>query len=221
MVLLACGVNAAADPSIRSARDRQDTAALEAAAARLAQQAEKAPSAASHYRLAGAHFYLAEVWLELTERAKARSAAEAGLAHAERAIALEPAVAEHHRLRGALCGLIIPANVLAGLKYGRCAQESIQRAIELDPRSALAYLTRGVGQYYLPPAFGGGTEQAIADFRKAIELNPKLAEAHVWLGIAYRKAGQPGQAREAFQRSLQMNPHRLWARQQLEKTPKE
>jgi Flp pilus assembly protein TadD len=76
-----------------------------------------------------------------------------------------------------------------------------------------------VGNYYLPPAFGGGVALAIRDFREAIRLNPKSAEAHLWLGIGLRKAGRNEEARTALQRSLELNPNRLWAKQQLEKTP--
>ena len=120
---------------------------------------------------------------------------------------------------GTLCGQAIPANVLLALRYGRCASESIEKALELDPKSAQAYVSRGVGNYYLPPAFGGGLELAEQDFRKAILLDPKLAEAHLWLGIALRKAGNPAEARAAIARSLALNRNRVWARQQLEKTP--
>jgi Flp pilus assembly protein TadD len=60
---------------------------------------------------------------------------------------------------------------------------------------------------------------AIKDFRKAIELNPKNAEAWLWLGIALRRENQAGEAQKALERSLELNPNRVWAKQQLEKTP--
>ena len=95
----------------------------------------------------------------------------------------------------------------------------LNRAIELDPKSSMAYLSHGVGNYYLPQAFGGGIDLAIKDFRKAIELNPKNADAWLWLGVALRRSNQPAEAQKAFEQSLQINPNRAWARQQLEKTP--
>ena len=82
----------------------------------------------------------------------------------------------------------------------------------------MAYLSHGVGNYYLPQAFGGGIELAIKDFRKALELNPKNADAWLWLGVALRRANQPAEAQKAFAQSIQINPNRVWARQQLEKT---
>ena len=206
--------------SLEEARDRQDRAALESALAALRQQAEQRRNdATAHYQVALAASYLAEVALEVRDRPAAKAAAEAGIRAAERAVALQPEVSEHHRVLGTLCGQVIPANVLTAFRYGECAQRSVQKALELDPKSAKAYLSRGVGSYYLPPAFGGGVEAAIRDFDKALELDPRLAEAHLWRGIALRKAGRNAEARRALARALELNPRRVWIKQQLEKTP--
>ena len=50
--------------------------------------------------------------------------------------------------------------------------------------------------------FGGGPELAIRDIRRAIELDPKSAEAYLWLGLALRKTHHNAEAREAFTKSL-------------------
>jgi tetratricopeptide (TPR) repeat protein len=221
-VLLGVWLTATAAPAadLRPARDRQDTAALRAAVSELDRTATQTPDdPAAQYRLAQAQSYLAEVFLELGDRPGARQAAEAGIQAAERAVALQGGSSENHRILGTLCGQVIPANVLLAMKYGRCASESIKKALELDPKSAQAYLSRGIGNYYLPPAFGGGPEPAVQDFQKAILLNAKMAEAHMWLGIALRKLGRNAEARAALARSLELNPNRVWAKQQLEKTP--
>ncbi len=205
---------------LESARDRQDRAALEKLAAEYAAAAEKAPQdAAAHYRAALASSYLAEVALELRDKAQAQRAAEAGVKAAERAIALKPSEAEYHRVLGTLCGQVVPANVLAGLSYGKRARDAVNKALELDPKSAQAILARGVGNYYLPAALGGGNNLAIADFRRAIQLDPKSGDAYIWLGLALRKDRKNAEARAAFARALELNPARAWAKQQLEKTP--
>ena len=210
----------ASDGSLEAARDRQDRAALEKAISELsAIAAAQSSNATAHYRVALASSYLAEVATELRDKNQARTAAEAGIKAAERAVAINGSLSEYRRVLGTLCGQIIPANVLAGLKYGRCALDEINRAIELDPKSSLAHVSRGVGNYYLPPSFGGGVEKAIGDFQKALQLNPKSAEAHLWLAIALRKDNRNKEAREALIRSLQLNPNRIWAKQQLDKTP--
>jgi tetratricopeptide (TPR) repeat protein len=219
-VALLAGYLLAASSQLEQARNRQDRNALEKIVAEKASLAEKRPGdAAAQAELAEAAAYLAEVALELQDRDRARSAAEIGIEAARRAVALKPTVAEYHRLLGALCGQAIPGNLLLAMRYGKCAAESIQRALELDPSSWRAWLSRGVGHYYLPPALGGGVEAAIADFRKAIELNPRAADAWLWLGIALRKAQRHAEARQAILKSLELNPERVWARRQLEKTP--
>ena len=205
---------------LEAARDRQDRVALERKIAELAITAVRQPNyAEAHYTLALAQSYLAEVALELRDKNLAKNVAEAGIKSAERAVTLRSNSSEFNRLLGTLCGQVIPANVLSGLRYGKCAQDSVAKAIQLDPKSSMAHVSRGVGNYYLPPALGGGPELAIKDFEKAIHLKPDNAEAQLWLGIALRKLNRNAEARKAFSRSLELNPGRVWARQQLEKTP--
>ncbi|HZT39381.1 MAG TPA: tetratricopeptide repeat protein [Bryobacteraceae bacterium] len=204
---------------LEKARDAQDRAALDRALKELAAAAEKQPNdAATQYRLAQAGSYAAEVAIEQRDKNAARGAAETGIRAAEKAVSLKPDSADYHRLLGTLCGQAV-RDVISGMKYGKCALDEVNKAIQLDPKGARNYLSRGVGYYYLPPAFGGGLDKAIADFQKAIELDPKLAEAHLWLGVALRKANRNAEARKALERSLQLNPNRVWAKQQLDKTP--
>ncbi len=205
---------------LEKARDAQDRAALERLSAEAALAAQKQPSdAALQYKVALAESYIAEVAIEMRDKNQAHSAAEAGIEAAKRAVALKENSAEYHRLYGTLCGQAISANVMQGLKYGHCAKDEVEKAVQLDPKSAINYVSRGVGYYYLPPALGGGNELAIKDFEKAIELDPKLADAHLWLAMALRKANRNADARKEFQKALDLNPSRLWVKQQLEKTP--
>jgi len=210
----------AATPALETARDRQDRAAIEKMLPGLAATAQRGSSdPVAQYNYAIAQSYLSEVALELQDKVSAGRAAEEGIKAATKATQLNPKNAEYHRLLGALCGQVIPANVLAGIRYGKCALESINKALELDPKLASAWISRGVGNYYLPPAFGGGVDKAIQDLQKSIQFNPKSAEAYLWLGIAFRKANRNTEARTALARSVELNPNRIWAKQQLEKTP--
>jgi tetratricopeptide (TPR) repeat protein len=210
----------AAPPELEGARDRQDRAAIEKLLPGLNAAAQKQPnSALAQYRAAEAQLYMAEVALELRDKAAAARAAQTGIPLAQRATELEPSKAEYHRILGALCGQVIPANVLAGIQHGKCAIDAVNKAMELDPKSALVWMSRGVGNYYLPAQFGGGTDKAVADLRRATQLNPKLADAWLWLGIALRKSNRNVEARQAFSRSLELNPNRVWTREQLDKTP--
>jgi Tfp pilus assembly protein PilF len=210
----------AAPGALENARDRQDRAALQKQITELAAEAQKTPrDAAAQYRIALASSYLAEVSLELRDKTQAEHSAESGIHAAERAIEIDPHNAEYYRVLGTLCGQVIPANLLAGFSYGKRAREAIGKALELDPKSSRAFLARGVGSYYLPEALGGGPSVAIPDFHKAIELDPKSAEAYLWLGLAERKDHHNDEARGAFSKALELDPDRVWIKEQLEKTP--
>lgn len=202
-------------------RDRQDRPGLDARATALHQAAEKNPSDANAwYRSAIAYSYAAEVDMEVRDKVASEKAAEAGVADIEKAIELNGKNADYYRVLGELCGEVIPANPIMGaLVYGKRAKEALDKAVELDPKSPKAFIAHGVGYYYLPVNMGGGPENAMRDFKQAIALDPKSAEAWLWIGIALKKEHQNAKAREAFQKSLQIDPDRVWAKDQLDKTP--
>jgi tetratricopeptide (TPR) repeat protein len=212
-----CGVAAlGADAAMEAARNRQDRAALEkAGAARV----KSARNAAGHYEAAVAYSYLSEVALELRDKRQARTAAELGIMSAKAALQMEPGNAEYHRVLGTLCGQVIPADPMAGFQHGRCAKEEIEKALQMNPKSALGWMSSGVGKFYLPAMLGGGVELAMKDFQKAVGIDPKLAEGWLWIGLAHRKGNRNAEARQALQKAMALNPERIWIRQQLEKTP--
>jgi tetratricopeptide (TPR) repeat protein len=208
------------NPDLQSARDKQDRPSLDRMVSEYRSAADKQQNDSNaQYKLALASSYAAEVAIEQRDKAKGRELAETGMRAAEKAVALNGNSSEYHRILGTLCGQMVSSQGLAGLKYAKCALNEVNRAIELDPKSSDAYLSHGVGNYYLPPAFGGGFELAIKDFEKAIDLNPKSADAYLWLGLALRKENKNAEARKAFEKSLALNPNRVWAKQQLDKTP--
>ena len=209
------------DADLLKARDHQDRAGLEKMIATLQAAAEKAPNdAEAHYRVALADSYLGEICLELKDKGGAERAADAGVHAAQAAIALQPKNAEYYRVLGTLCGQAIPAvNMLSALTYGKRAKEAIDKAMALDSKSARVFQAQGVGNYYLPQQLGGGPELAITDFQKAISLDPKLADSYLWLGLSLRKLHRNGEARQALQHAIDLDPQRIWLKEQLEKTP--
>jgi tetratricopeptide (TPR) repeat protein len=220
IILLCITVASGFGAELEKARDAQDRGALDRMAAQISAAAQKeSGDAAAQYKLALAESYVAEVAIEQRDKNQAHAAAETGIHAAERATALKPDNAEYHRVYGTLCGQAISANILQGMKYGHCAQDEVNKAVQLDPKAAINYVSRGVGNYYLPPALGGGIEIAAKDFQKALELDPQSSEAHLWLGLALRKENKNAEARKEFQKAVDLNPARAWAKQQLEKTP--
>jgi tetratricopeptide (TPR) repeat protein len=220
ILLCLAGSLGATDPELMNSRDKQDRAALDKQFTAYSATARANPKDAdTQYRAALAASYLAEVALETKDKVQAKNAAEAGIALAEKAVELQPKNAEYYRLLATLCGQVVPANPIAGMGYGKRAKEAIAKALELNPKSADVHIAAGVGNYYLPPMFGGGPELALKDFNQAIALDPKSAEAYMWLGIAERKLHKNTEARQAFAKSVELNPRRIWAKEQLEKTP--
>lgn len=220
LLLLLLFYPATGGSDLEKARDAQDRPALDRLAAQLSTAAQsKSNDASAQYKFALAESYLAEVAIEVRDKNAAHGAAEAGIDAAKKAVALNGNSAEYHRLLGTLCGQAISANVLQGMKYGHCAQDEVNKAVQLDPKSSENYLARGVGNYYLPQAFGGGLDLAVKDFQKAIELDPQSSGAHLWLGLALRKQNKNADARKEFQKAIDLNPARVWAKQQLDKTP--
>jgi Flp pilus assembly protein TadD len=209
---------AAAVPGLDDARDKQDVPALQRFVEDAAGAAAKAPNdAAAQYRMALASSYLAEVAQELRDKKRARDIALRGIKAAERAVVLSPD-AENYRILGTLCGQAI-TDLFNGLSYGPRAKSAINKAVELAPKSSPMYVARGVGNYYLPSQLGGGVETALADFRKAVELDPRNAEAHLWLGLGLRKLNRNAEARAALAKAVTLAPNRIWAKQELDKTP--
>lgn len=225
MLFLAVPALLAAAPAWESdllkARDKQDRDALQKQIAALQAEAAKAPKDGNaQYRVALANSYLGEICLELKDKAGAERAADAGSHAAQAAIALDPKNAEYYRVLGTLCGQAIPAvNMLSALTYGKRAKEAINKAMELDSKSSRVFLAEGVGNYYLPQQLGGGPEVALKDFQKSIELDNKSADAYLWLGLSLRKMHRNGEARVAFQKGIDLDPQRVWLKEQLEKTP--
>ena len=212
---------ASENADLKGARDRQDLAALDHYIAQYQSATKVNPSSAdAQYRLALAQSYAAEVTMESHDKRKSEAYAEAGMDPVQKAVELNAGNAEYHRLHGALCGQVIPANPLLGaLKYGQCAKDEIDKAISLDNKLALAYVSRGVGNYYLPPSMGGGVDVALKDFDTAITLDPRSDDAYLWKGVTLHKANRDPDARKALEQALKLNPARAWTKQQLDKTP--
>jgi len=209
------------DPALIHARDAQDRGALQSLASAAREAAEKSPKdAEAQYRFALAESIQAEVLLEVRDKGSAEKAATEGVKAAERAIAINGNEAEYYRVLGTLCGQVIPANPIMGaLSYGKRAKESIEKAKQMDPKSAEVWIADGVGNYYLPPSFGGGYETAIKSFKRALELEPNNAEAWLWMGLAQHRNKQDAEARISFAKSMALDPNRVWAKVQMDKLP--
>jgi len=81
---------------------------------------------------------------------------------------------------------------------------ALGKALALNPSLAEAYATRG--QLYYNHVHNFDIASAVADYRRAIFLNPNLAEAHHGLGSELTHAGLHDQAVEEFRAALRLSP---------------
>ena len=73
------------------------------------------------------------------------------------------------------------------------ALEDFSKSIKIDPHDAGSYFNRGVAYYVV----GGRYADAVADFTKAAEFNPKDAYAALWRDLAERRNSAPSHLAEA------------------------
>jgi len=150
--------------------------------------------------------------------AEKRRYAEAALAYAERAVALEPdnpvnvlSVAISHGK------LAVYSDTRTKVRYSRQVKDEAERALALDPGYAWAHHVLGRWHYevaglnaaerFFVRLFYGGLPdasyaKAITHLRRAIELEPEELNHHLELGFALAAAGQREEARGAWQQGL-------------------
>jgi eukaryotic-like serine/threonine-protein kinase len=111
---------------------------------------------------------------------------EAARARFEEAVALDPRFAQAHAALGETYASLL-FYVEARKEYQVKAYVSIERALALDPDLAEAYAARALLDWTL--ANGFPHETAANDLRRALELNPNLADARWLLGRVYAHVG--------------------------------
>jgi len=91
------------------------------------------------------------------------------------------------------------------------ALDSANRAVEISPKSAIAWYNRGVALLAL-----NQPEEAIKSYNRAVKLNPE--DAYAW--IALEKAKKYEAAIAAFDKALALKPDLAIAQQSREATLK-
>jgi len=84
------------------------------------------------------------------------------------------------------------------------AMKELDRALELDPGSPDAWLTRGL----ILLSYGSSDDlpEAIDSFRRALELAPRYASAYYGWGLLYEKQMNTEAASEMFRRTIAQDP---------------
>ena len=114
--------------------------------------------------------------------------------------------------------------MMSGMRFGRRASETLERALELAPDDPRALYLKGVNQLMAPGPFGNkeegrrNLEAAVARF--ADEAPPGACwwgepEAHAFLGLSFARDKEYGQAREHYEKALNLEPGFAWVRDRL------
>lgn len=158
----------------------------------------------------------------------AKATCDHGLAAVERALALEPKLAEGLALKAGLLGLSLGFRDAGDLMSVGMAMEGLyQRAAALDSLSPTVRFLEGLNTLYKPPFVGGGAERALPKLRRAIDayarqrpagpLTPDWGhdDACLWAGRAALQAGDPATARALYDQALAANPDNGWVKSSL------
>jgi tetratricopeptide (TPR) repeat protein len=108
-----------------------------------------------------------------------------------------------------------PGNALANYYYGivlwkrsrgmeqsggvQQAEALLEKATAIDPRFGEAYLQLGIMHFAQ-----GELEQAIREYKRALEESPQLSDPHYRLGLAYRRMNEEAKAEQEFRRYEEM-----------------
>jgi len=175
----------------------------------------------------------ARAYLDLARNKRLESDAETSAA-LTRALAINPNLVEAISLKAAIA---LEANQLDD------ASAEIEKALKINPRSLDAHSLKAALLYlqdkdYEPevaatlaigPKYGDlyntlshyatitrRTEQAAQFARRAIEIAPRLWDAHLSLGMALLRLGQMEPGREAVERAFKGDPFNAWAKNTLD-----
>lgn len=94
------------------------------------------------------------------------------------------------------------AGCLLNLRKRREAISECKKAIKIEPRAA-DYHTLLAGIY---ASDIGKYEEAVNEYKKAIKIDPEDTEARLKLGLCYEKMGRKQEAKECFQKVLELSP---------------
>jgi tetratricopeptide (TPR) repeat protein len=192
----------------RKARDRGDVKALQREISQAEKKVAQTKSFDDYIRLALLLDWMCEAAEASNNEKLVKQVAEAGVANAEIAVKLKPNSSQAHQLLADLLGQLAPNVMGGGMKYGERAVQEADKAIELDPTNADAYVTRAISYLYTPEAFGGNKQKAFEFLMKAHELAPKSDFPHIWLALFYLEAGKTDDALREVNEARRLNPGR-------------
>lgn len=109
-----------------------------------------------------------------------------------------------------------------GMFLGAKSGSNLEKAKKLSPTSPLVWQVYANSKLFTPAMFGGDVQEAVEAFEKSVELyeagqgstrsNWRYLDALAWLGQAYQKTGKTAQARETYEKALEIEPGFGWVK---------
>jgi TolB-like protein/Tfp pilus assembly protein PilF len=127
----------------------------------------------------------------------------------EQAIELDGDYAEAYAgLAQSIMLLMINHKAILPAEAYELAGEAVETSLELDPQLAEAHGVAGLidSQKWNQVRFGDGNAKAAASFRRALELNPNLADVLVWYASLKEQEGDYPASGELLRRAMQIDP---------------
>lgn len=191
----------------------------------LQQISRNSPGTAILLDLCIAKYGLVGYYLSLNSKKEAEALLEETLTLALNLEKSEPGLAEVHAVLGGLYGLKIALSPAKAVYLGMRSTRYLEKAIELNPNSPIAWIEMANSKFHAPPLFGGSMDLAAGYFAKAIALYDKVPankkqgwhylHALAWLGQAYEKNKQPSKAKAVYLKALSFEPQFTWVRDKL------
>ncbi|MBC8243154.1 MAG: TIR domain-containing protein [Verrucomicrobia bacterium] len=120
----------------------------------------------------------------------------------EQAIALDPEFAEAYAgMADSYSMMGVYGFMEEDVAYPKAREFAIE-SITRNPNLAEPYVSLAWVQY----AFDWKLKESEKNYRKAIELNPKSAQAYLWLGINLASRGQFEEAYSTYEKALKLDP---------------
>lgn len=141
----------------------------------------------------------------------------------QKSVKIDPSFADAYAMLGSVYGMKA-AGFFSGMKYGPKANNATEKALKTGPKNPRVHMVNAIGLMNKPSMFGGSTEGAIKEFKKAAELFKSFepatklmpdwgrAENYAWLGQAYEQNEQYSEAKKAYKQALEVNPNYQWVK---------
>ncbi len=188
------------------------------------------------------HYYLALTDLRIVDyffsknaledkklKADAEKYTEEALEHLEKSIELKEDFPENYALKSNLLGKKIALSPMKAIYLGPRSGIVSGKAMELGGQNPRVNLLIGISTLYTPTIFGGGADKALTLINQSIAIFDAStdtvsimpdwgkAEAYGYQGMIFMQQEKYPEARQSFEKALEINPQYSWVKYHLMK----